>query len=246
MNPKTLINVNEISLQFGEQRVLNAVSMQLEAGKIVSLIGPNGAGKTSLVKLVMGLQQPTQGSVWRQPDLVMAYLPQKMSLQPAMPITVQRFMELSVRPREKSIDVALSEAGVSGLANAPLQSISGGELQRVMLARCLLSNPQLLVLDEPDQGMDSSGQKMLYDLITDIRDRYQCAVLMVSHDLHLVMAATDEVICLNHHVCCTGHPKLISEDPEFLQLFDKPVSGLAFYTHHHDHKHDLHGNVVDD
>ena len=214
-------------------------------GRIISLIGPNGAGKTTLVRVLLGLIKPDAGKIECSPQLVASYLPQKLSLQPAMPLTVRRFMELSISARDKSITDALQEAGVARLAGAELHSISGGELQRVMLARCLLRNPGLLVLDEPDQGMDTAGQQVLYQLITDIRDRYQCAVLMVSHDLHLVMAATDDVVCLNHHICCTGRPESISGHPEFLQLFGKPVNELAVYSHHHDHKHNLHGDVVD-
>lgn len=245
MCAKPVIDASGISLQLGGQVILQNISLQLSAGRIVSLIGPNGAGKTTLVRIVLGLIQPDAGRIERQAGLVVSYLPQKLLIKPTMPITVKRFMELSAARPDKSIDAALREAGVEKLANAALQSISGGELQRVVLARCLLRNPQLLVLDEPDQGMDPAGQQVLYELITEIRDRYRCAILMVSHDLHLVMAATDEVICLNHHVCCTGHPEVISEHPEFLQLFGKPVRGLAVYTHHHDHKHDLHGNIID-
>lgn len=246
MTLKPLVDAREIYLQIDDQVILQDVSLQLSAGKIVSLIGPNGAGKTTLVKIILGLLQPDRGRVQRQPGLVTSYLPQRLSIQPAMPVTVNRFMELSVGNKDKSIDAALDEAGVLRLKHTALQSISGGELQRVMLARCLLRDPQLLVLDEPDQGMDSTGQQVLFALITDIRDRYNCAVLMVSHDLHLVMAATDEVVCLNRHICCHGHPESISEHPEFLRLFGKPVSGLAVYTHHHDHKHNLRGDVIDD
>ncbi|MBN1378315.1 MAG: zinc ABC transporter ATP-binding protein ZnuC [Gammaproteobacteria bacterium] len=246
MNAKPLVNARGIGLQIGEQVILRDISLQLETGKIVSLIGPNGAGKTTLVRVILGLIQPDQGTIERQANIVVSYLPQKLALQPVMPITVKRFMELNIRSNDKSIEAALHEAGVARLTHAALQSISGGELQRVMLARCLLRNPQLLVLDEPDQGMDPTGLQVLYELITDIRDRYQCGILMVSHDLHLVMASTDQVVCLNQHVCCTGHPESISEHPEFLQLFGKPVSGLAVYTHHHDHKHNLHGDVVND
>jgi zinc transport system ATP-binding protein len=245
MCAKPVIDASGISLQLGGQVILQNISLQLSAGRIVSLIGPNGAGKTTLVRIVLGLIQPDSGRIERQADLVVSYLPQKLLIKPTMPITVKRFMELSTARPDKSIDAALREAGVEKLANAALQSISGGELQRVVLARCLLRNPQLLVLDEPDQGMDPAGQQVLYELITEIRDRYECAILMVSHDLHLVMAATDEVICLNQHVCCTGHPEAISEHPEFLQLFGKPARGLAVYTHRHDHKHDLHGNIID-
>ncbi len=241
-----LVDAKHIWLQIDERIILQDINLQLDAGKIVSLIGPNGAGKTSLVRIILGLLQPTRGEISIRPGIVTSYLPQKLTLQPSMPMTVRRFLELNVRRQDKSITAALEEAGVAKLAGSSLQSISGGELQRVILARCLLRNPQLLVLDEPDQGMDSSGQQVLFKLVTEIRDRYQCAVLMVSHDLHLVMSATDEVVCLNHHICCTGHPESIFEHPEFLRLYGKSANGLAVYTHHHDHRHDLRGNVVDD
>ena len=241
-----LISVENINLEFDSVSVLKDVSLSVQAGQIVSLIGPNGAGKTSLVKILLGLLSPTTGQLKRKPGLTIAYLPQRFLIEPTMPITVERFLGLTAERKNKPIATALEEAGIQALRRKPMQSISGGEMQRVMLARCLLSNPELLVLDEPDQGMDMAGQESLYNLIGGIRDRYQCGVVMVSHDLHLVMAATDEVVCLNHHVCCSGHPEAISKHPEFLQLFDRPQGGLAVYAHDHDHDHDLHGNVIHD
>jgi zinc transport system ATP-binding protein len=245
MTPPYLLEARDVNVSFNGRPILQDVSLQIESGQIISLIGPNGAGKTTLVRVLLGLQQPGSGHIERQPGLRVAYLPQRLTLDATLPITVERFLALSAARHHKPLEVALEEAGITALRKAPMQSISGGELQRVMLARCLLRNPQLLVLDEPDQGMDAAGQQALFHLITEIRERYGCGVLMVSHDLHLVMAATDRVICLQQHVCCTGHPQSITQDPEFLRLFG-PVEGLAVYAHRHDHEHDLHGDVVDD
>ncbi len=241
-----LISAHNLRVEINKQTILDNVSLQIDAGQIISLIGPNGAGKTTFVRALLGLQRLDGGKIERRPGLSIAYLPQRLSIDPAFPITVERFLELSTERKDKPVGAALEEAGIHQLRKLPMQSISGGELQRVMLARCLLRNPQLLVLDEPDQAMDTTGQQALYRLITDIRDRYQCGVLMVSHNLHLVMAATDQVICLQHHVCCTGHPEAIAQHPEFLRLFGQPVDGLAVYTHDHDHEHDLHGDIIKD
>lgn len=245
MTTSYLLDARRISVAFNGRAVLQDVNLRIEPGQIISLIGPNGAGKTTLVRVLLGLQRPDSGQIERRPALRIAYLPQRLALDATLPITVERFLQLSAARHAKPVAEALAEAGIDNLRRAPMQSISGGELQRVMLARCLLRNPQLLVLDEPDQGMDAAGQQALFHLITDIRSRYGCGVLMVSHDLHLVMAATDQVVCLQQHVCCTGHPQTITHDPEFLRLFGQ-VEGLAVYAHSHDHEHDLHGDVVDD
>lgn len=245
MTTSYLLDARDINVTFNGRAVLHEVSLRIEPGKIISLIGPNGAGKTTLVRVLLGLQPPDSGHIERRPELRVAYLPQRLTLDATLPITVERFLQLSAARHAKSIVTALEEAGVSALRQAAMQSISGGELQRVMLARCLLRDPQLLVLDEPDQGMDAAGQQALFHLITDIRSRYQCGVVMVSHDLHLVMAATDQVVCLQQHICCTGHPQSITHHPEFLRMFGQPVEGLAVYAHRHDHEHDLHGDVVD-
>lgn len=238
-----LIHAEDLSLQFGEKRVLQDVSLKIHAGEIVTLIGPNGAGKTSLVKLVLELQKPSSGSIQRKPKLKIGYMPQKLHVEPSLPLTVQRFLHLASRDAD-AIDSALKRTGVHHLLHSPMQSLSGGETQRVLLARALLRQPDLLVLDEPVQGVDVAGQAALYRLIAEIRDQLQCGVLMVSHDLHLVMAATDTVVCLNQHVCCHGHPEAVTEDPAYLELFGQTASSaMAVYTHHHDHDHDIHGDV---
>lgn len=241
-----LISADHVSVSFNDRQVLQQVSLDVKAGEIITLIGPNGAGKSTLVKVLLGLTKPSAGKLTRKPKLRIGYMPQKLHIDPNLPISVERFLRLAGASKA-DIQAALDEVGSPHLANSPLQTISGGELQRVLLARALLRDPQLLVLDEPVQGVDIAGQTELYELITTIRDRHQCGVLMVSHDLHLVMAQTDTVICLNHHVCCHGHPEQVSTDPAYLELFgERHSQALAVYHHHHDHEHDAHGDVICD
>ncbi len=239
-----------IRLGFGDHLVLDDVSLEVHAREIVTLIGPNGSGKTTLVRVVLGLATPERGTVWRRPGLRIGYMPQRLAVDETLPLTVARFLALAdaTRPpwRRATRDAraaALDEVGAGALAARPIQRLSGGEMQRVLLARALARDPDLLVLDEPVQGVDVTGQGELYDLIARIRDRRGCGVLMVSHDLHLVMAATDTVVCLNHHVCCTGHPEAVSRHPAYLSLFG-PLEGLAVYAHSHDHVHDPAGAVI--
>lgn len=241
---EALIRLENICVQFAGQPVLQDVQLQVNAGEIVTLIGPNGAGKTTLVRCVLALLKADSGSVWRKPKLRIGYMPQKLQVDATLPLSVLRFLRLVPGVNRDSASSALAEVGAERLIDSPLQSISGGELQRVMLARALLRKPELLVLDEPVQGVDVAGQAELYRLISTLRDRYQCGVLMVSHDLHLVMSATDKVICLNRHVCCSGHPEQVSGDPAFAELFGIDARSLAIYQHHHDHNHDLKGGVV--
>lgn len=242
----TLLQANHISVTLDGREILHDISLQIDKQQIVTLIGPNGAGKTTLVKVVLGLLQPGRGEVERDKDLRIGYMPQRIHIDASMPITVEKFLHLAVRARRERIASVLEEVKASHLLNTQIHSLSGGELQRVLLARALIQDPELLVLDEPVQGVDITGQAELYALIASIRDRHHCGVLMVSHDLHLVMSATDEVICLNQHVCCHGLPEQVSQDPAYLELFgQKEAASLAVYTHHHNHSHDLSGDVVD-
>ncbi|MDG2176587.1 MAG: zinc ABC transporter ATP-binding protein ZnuC [Gammaproteobacteria bacterium] len=246
MDNQTLINADNISLEIDQRQILNNISLQINAEQIVTLIGPNGAGKTSLVKIALGLIKPTTGSVETKKGLRIGYMPQRLHIDQSMPVSVERFLKLAVNANNSEINNALGEVGADSLHHSQLFSLSGGELQRVLLARALIQEPQLLVLDEPAQGVDVNGQAELYRLISDIRNRHQCGILLVSHDLHLVMSATDEVICLNQHVCCHGHPEQVSNDPAYLELFGKKdAETLAVYTHHHNHSHDLAGGIVD-
>ena len=206
------------------------------------MIGPNGAGKTTLLRLLLGLTKPTTGMVWRRPGLVLGYMPQRLHIDPSMPMSVRRFLQLG-QPRVGEVAAmdALARVGAERLADASLAELSGGEMQRILLARAASRRPQLLVLDEPTQGVDVGGQSEVYQLIAALRDELDCGVLLVSHDLHLVMAATDKVLCINQHICCQGHPEQVSRDPAYLELFGDKV---APYTHQHNHEHDLGGEIL--
>lgn len=242
-----LLQAKGVGVSFGGHEVLSGVNVCVRAGEVVTLIGPNGAGKTSLVRAMLGLLKPSCGTVTRRQGLSIGYMPQRLQIDPALPMTVRRFVQLGTQPGHGKAMQALGEVGAATIANNPLQSISGGEMQRVMLARALLREPNLLVLDEPVQGVDITGQAELYRLINTIRKARNVGVLMVSHDLNVVMAQTDHVVCLNRHVCCAGHPQAVSRHPEFVALFGEDVaSTLAVYAHQHDHHHDLDGHVVAD
>nr|WP_322940385.1 zinc ABC transporter ATP-binding protein ZnuC [Pseudomonas sp. s4] len=241
---EALIRLDSVAVSFNGQPVLDDVQLSVQPGEIVTLIGPNGAGKTTLVRVVLGLLHPDSGNVRRAPRLRIGYMPQKLHVDATLPLSVLRFLRLVPGVDRQRALAALAEVGAEQVIDSPLQSISGGEMQRVLLARALLREPQLLVLDEPVQGVDVAGQAELYRLISRLRERHGCGVLMVSHDLHLVMSATDQVVCLNRHVCCSGHPEQVSGDPAFIELFGQDAKSLAVYHHHHDHDHDLHGGVV--
>jgi zinc transport system ATP-binding protein len=242
-----LIEAKDVEVRFADHVVLTGANVVVRSGEIVTLIGPNGAGKTSLVRALLGLVTPSKGSVMRRQGLRVGYMPQRLSIDSSLPLTVGRFLQLGALDKNADIEAALSEAGAGHVLRSPMQGISGGELQRVMLARALLRQPDLLVLDEPVQGVDVTGQAELYRLIQDIRQRRHIGVLMVSHDLHVVMAKTDHVVCLNRHVCCAGHPEAVSRHPEFVALFGPDIaSTLAVYAHDHDHAHDLEGHVIHD
>lgn len=240
-----LLSASGVQVRFNGRQVLESVELDLHAGEIVTLIGPNGAGKTTLVRVILGLLKPDAGRVYRTHGLTIGYMPQRLHFPDNLPLTVDRFLQLARPAHSGSIDAVAGELAIRHLLHNPMQTLSGGEQQRVLLARALLRVPDLLVLDEPVQGVDVTGQAELYQLIGRIRDRYRCGVLMVSHDLHLVMATTDRVLCINRHVCCAGHPESVSRHPAYLELFGTPVSdGLALYQHHHDHAHDIHGDIV--
>lgn len=241
----SLISLEKISVSFGQRRVLSDVSLTLQPGRILTLLGPNGAGKSTLVRVVLGLIPPTAGKMVRPAQLKIGYVPQKIHLDATLPLTVERFMLLRGGVKREEVHHALKRVQAAQLLHYPLQKLSGGEMQRVLLARALLNQPQLLVLDEPTQGVDVNGQVALYDLIDQLRNELNCGVLMVSHDLHLVMAKTDEVLCLNQHICCSGTPEVVSKHPEFISMFGpRGAEQLAIYRHHHNHRHDLQGRIV--
>jgi zinc transport system ATP-binding protein len=251
LRPRPLLEARGVGVfRNGRQLIVNA-DLTLESGKIVTLIGPNGAGKTTLVRSVLGLIKIDQGTILRSDNLRIGYMPQKLHIDASLPLTVERFLTLGGTPRI-DLNETLQLTGIQKLIKTPMSLLSGGETQRVLLARALLRDPQLLVLDEPVQGVDVSGQAALYALINSIRKTRHCGVLLVSHDLHLVMATTDTVVCLNQHVCCQGHPSQVTNDPAYHALFGASYIAddageepqVALYTHHHDHQHDAHGNVI--
>jgi zinc transport system ATP-binding protein len=244
MSTEPLISAHGLVYEQAGLRLIDQVDIALHRGEVVTVIGPNGAGKTTLIRLLLGLTRPSKGKVQRNRDLTIGYVPQRMHIDPVMPLTVRRFLATAERFEPQAMIRALQEVGGQGLEDRQMSRLSGGELQRVLLARAILRIPDMLVLDEPAQGVDLAGQAELYRLIGELRDRYHCGVLLVSHDLHLVMESADSVMCLNQHVCCSGKPEAISRHPEYLKLFGAAdATGLAVYSHEHDHCHDVHGNI---
>ncbi|OTQ77855.1 zinc ABC transporter ATP-binding protein ZnuC [Gilliamella apis] len=235
-----LMSLDNVSIEINNQKILYDISLTVNLNQIITILGPNGAGKSTLVKIILGLIQPTTGTIKRASDLTIGYVPQSINLNPTLPITVKRFMQLNKQLSQIDIHKTLSLVKAEYLINRSMHQLSGGELQRVLLAQALAKRPKLLILDEPTQGVDVNGQVLLYDLIINAKNEFNCGVLMVSHDLHLVMAKTDEVICLNHHICCSGTPASVSNDPEFISLFGQHgASQIALYKHHHNHDHDF-------
>lgn len=215
------------------------VDLTVRAGEITTIIGPNGAGKSTTVKALLGLIPASTGRIVRPRDVRIGYVPQTLSVDRAMPLMVRRLMTLTGSYPATEIDRALDRVGIADLAGARVQTLSGGEFRRALLARALLRRPDLLVLDEPVQGVDFSGEIALYQLVADLREELGCGVLMISHDLHIVMRQTDHVICLNGHICCHGTPQHVAADPAYLSLFGaRAADTLAVYPHRHDHSHD--------
>ncbi len=235
----TLITVENLSVRYGANTVLRHVDMAIEPGEIVTIVGPNGSGKTSLLRAVIGATRPSAGKVTRKPGLKIGYVPQKLHIDPTLPISVERFMGLTHRVSRKSCEKALETAGVPDLLQRQMSQLSGGQFQRVLLARALINRPDILLLDEATQGLDQPGSAAFYRQIEDVRRETGCAILMISHELHVVMSASDRVICLNGHVCCEGSPAVVASAPEYRALFGTGTGGaLALYRHDHDHDHD--------
>jgi len=236
-----LLSARDASLVINGRAILDRVNIDVRPNEIVTVIGPNGAGKSTLVRCMLGLQRLTSGEIVRRKDLRVGYVPQRFPLASNVPLDVRRLLSLTLRPSETGIDEVLAETGIGHLKHASVQRLSGGEMQRALLARALLRRPDLLVLDEPVQAVDFMGEARMYELISMIRKRHGCGILMVSHDLHMVMAESDHVICLNGHVCCEGGPTKVQQDPEFAKLFGPSAARMiAAYTHHHDHDHESH------
>ena len=237
-----LLAARGINLARDGRVILDGIDIDIGAGEIVTLIGPNGAGKTTLVRVLLGLMKPDQGEIRRKDGLRIGYAPQRFDLAPSIPMTVERFLGAGAKSKADEAGAALAEVGASRVRQSQLTRLSGGELQRVVLARALLRNPNLLVLDEPVRGVDYAGEAELYTLIGRLRNERGLGVLLVSHDLHVVMAQSDRVICVNRHVCCSGVPETVARSPEYVRLFGPEAArALGLYSHHHDHTHDLGG-----
>jgi len=241
---ETLVELDGAGVNRAGRWLVRGVSLSIRKGEILTLIGPNGSGKSTTARMALGVLNPDEGRAMRQPGLKVGYVPQKVSIDWTLPLTVERFMRLTGNIARADVDAAMERTGVSKLRHEEVRSLSGGEFQRVMLARAIARKPDLLVLDEPLQGVDFSGQIVLYELISKLRNELGSGILLISHDLHVVMAATDQVICLNGHVCCHGTPVAVASSPEYRQLFgDRAVPTLAVYEHHHDHVHLPDGRV---
>jgi zinc transport system ATP-binding protein len=242
-NTQAILSLKNSGLNKAGQWVVRGVDLVVHPGEIVTLIGPNGSGKSSTLKLALGIEAVSEGSVSRKAGITIGYVPQRLNLDWTMPLRVKDFMALTQRLTEQDMAWALSKTG-SPPSHREMRTLSGGEFQRVLLARVIARKPDLLVLDEPAQGVDFNGEIALYELIAALRDELGCGVLLVSHDLHLVMAATDHVICLNGHVCCHGTPERVVTSPEYKSLFgERAAAAMAIYQHHHDHRHLADGRV---
>jgi len=237
-----LFSARSLWLTRSGRAILQGVDIDIAQGEILTLIGPNGAGKTTLVRVLLGLEAPDQGTIQRKAGLVVGYVPQRFEVDRAIPLTVDRFVQLGRRAEDVEIERVLADVGAGKLGDRQLSELSGGELQRVILARALVGSPGILVLDEPVSGIDYAGEAELYTLIGRLRSEHGFGVLLVSHDLHVVMAQSDRVICLNRHVCCSGVPQSVAQHPEYARLFGPQAArAFALYHHHHDHRHDLAG-----
>ncbi len=235
----SLITVDRITVGYGSAPILRNVSLTIAPGEIVTIVGPNGSGKTTLLRALIGAVRPKTGTIRQKPGLRIGYVPQKLHIDPTLPMTVERFLNLPRHASRAECLRALDRAGVPDLSGEQMSGLSGGQMQRVLLARALISEPEILLLDEATQGLDQPGSAAFYQQIEEVRRQTGCAVLMISHELHVVMSASDRVICLNGHVCCEGTPEIVSAAPEYRALFGTGTGGaLALYRHEHDHAHD--------
>lgn len=234
----SLISADNIEIRHGATRAVFGVTLAIEPKEIVTIVGPNGSGKSTLLRALIGAVTPQSGTITRTHGLQVGYVPQKLQIDPTLPLTVRRFLNLPKRVPTSMARAALARTGVEALEKRQISALSGGQLQRVLLARAILNEPQLLVLDEATQGLDQPASADFYRLIETLRDELGCAVLMVSHDLHVVMSATDRVICMNGHICCQGTPAVVTAAPAYRELFGSGTGGaLALYRHKHDHDH---------
>jgi zinc transport system ATP-binding protein len=235
----SLLSADHVCVRFGAEEVLHDISLKIDRGEIVTILGPNGSGKSTLLRALLGIVPVAEGRILREAGLRVGYVPQRLTIDRTMPITVRRFLSLPVRVTDQAAAEALARVGMAGQEREQMTTLSGGQLQRVLLARALLGKPQILMLDEPTSGLDQPGEAAFYRLIEEVRAETGAAVLMISHDLHVVMAASDRVICLNGHICCEGTPRVVSNAPEYRALFGLGTQGaLALYRHEHDHAHE--------
>jgi zinc transport system ATP-binding protein len=232
----TLLRIENLTVKLDGHTVLSDVNMSIGRGEIVTIVGPNGSGKSTLLRTLIGAVPPFNGSIETGADLSIGYVPQKLHIDATLPITVARFIRLPTRKTGLDIQKTLDMVGLSDLETRQMASLSGGQFQRVLLARAIVHKPTLLILDEPTQGLDQLGSANFYQLIEKLRSEIGCAILMASHELHVVMSASDRVICLNGHVCCQGTPDIVASAPEYRALFGTGTKGtLALYRHDHNH-----------
>jgi zinc transport system ATP-binding protein len=240
---KTLLKLENTSFSKNNKYLVQGVSLEVKQGEIVTLIGPNGSGKSTTAKIALGIYKEIEGKVTKFTNKI-GYVPQKISIDWTLPIRVIDFMSLTNDPTNEQIDIALNLTGVEHLKNKSLGNLSGGEFQRVLIARAIAKQPDVLVLDEPVQGVDFKGEIALYELIKKISEKLNCGILLISHDLHVVMSATDFVVCLNGHVCCSGTPQVVAKNEEYKELFgDRSSTILSIYEHKHDHTHSPDGTI---
>ena len=243
-NENKLITLENAGVMKNRKWLVRGITMSVSLGEIVTLIGPNGSGKTTTAKIALGIWNISEGIAKRKNNLRVGYVPQKLQIDWTVPINVNRFMSLTNKISNKDIEFALSLTDTRHLAREEIRGLSGGELQRVMVARAVALSPQLLVLDEPVQGVDFRGEEIIYNLIEETRKKINCGILLISHDLHMVMSATDRVVCLNGHICCSGTPSFVANTPEFRELFGERITTkLAVYQHNHDHENLIDGSI---
>jgi len=235
-----LINAQNVCFEKNGKKILDNVSLNVESGDFITIVGPNGAGKSSLIKILLGIEKQTSGSITGKNDVRYGYVPQRFIAEQTLPISVKEFLRLNNKPQNKYIKELLNELEID-YPRRLLHQLSGGEMQKVLLARALLNKPDILVLDEPAQNLDIGNQLKFYKLLEKIYEQKKCAILMISHDLHMVMRTSRQVICLFHHICCSGEPQIVAKNPEFIKVFGTDMGNMmAYYQHQHTHSHPEH------